>query len=86
MLITGKRIVNVLRLFNLRNGLTPAMEVPSPRYGSAPIDGPAEGQRILDHWSHIQEVYYKNMGWGPQTGIPLPGTLKALGLKPLTGD
>jgi aldehyde:ferredoxin oxidoreductase len=86
MLIIGKRIVNVLRLFNLRNGLTPEMEAPSPRYGSAPIDGPAEGRRILDHWSHIREVYYKSMGWNPQTGIPLPGTLKALGLKPLTGD
>jgi aldehyde:ferredoxin oxidoreductase len=86
MLIIGKRIVNVLRLFNLRNGLTPEMEAPSPRYGSAPIDGPAEGRRILDHWSHIREVYYKSMGWDPQTGIPLPSTLKALGLKPLTGD
>lgn len=86
MLIIGKRIVNVLRLFNLRNGLTPEIEAPSPRYGSAPVDGPAEGRRILDHWSHIREIYYKNMGWDPQTGIPLPGTLKALGLKPLTDD
>ena len=82
MLIIGKRIVNVLRLFNLRNGLTPEIEAPSPRYGSAPIDGPAEGRRILDHWSHIREVYYKSMGWDPQTGIPLPDTLEALGLKP----
>ena len=82
MLIIGKRIVNVLRLFNLRNGLTPGIEVPSPRYGSAPVDGPAEGRRILDHWSIIREIYYRNMGWDPQTGVPLPGTLEALGLSP----
>jgi aldehyde:ferredoxin oxidoreductase len=82
MLIIGKRIVNVLRLFNLRNGLTLEMEAPSPRYGSAPVDGPAEGCRILDHWSTIREIYYKNMGWDPQTGVPLPGTLEALGLRP----
>jgi aldehyde:ferredoxin oxidoreductase len=82
MLTIGKRIVNVLRLFNLRNGLTPEMEAPSLRYGSAPVDGPAEGRRILDYWHHIREVYYKNMGWDPQTGSPLPATLKALGLAP----
>lgn len=81
MLVIGKRIVNVLRLFNLRNGLTPEIEIPSPRYGSAPVDGPAEGHRILDHWSTIREIYYKNMGWDAQTGVPLPGTLEALGLK-----
>jgi aldehyde:ferredoxin oxidoreductase len=82
MLTIGKRIVNVLRLFNLRNGLTPEMEAPSLRYGSAPVDGPAEGRRILDYWHHIREIYYKNMGWDPQTGSPLPATLKALGLTP----
>lgn len=82
MLTIGKRIVNVLRLFNLRNGLTGQMEAPSPRYGSAPVDGPAEGRRVLDHWPHIRQVYYRSMGWDPQTGIPLPDTLKALGLEP----
>jgi aldehyde:ferredoxin oxidoreductase len=82
MLTIGKRIVNVLRLFNLRNGLTPEMEAPSSRYGSAPVDGPAEGRRVLEHWPHIRQVYYRNMGWDPQTGIPLPETLKELGLEP----
>ena len=72
--------MNVLRLFNLREGLTPAMEAPSLRYGSAPVDGPAEGHRILDHWNHIREVYYQTMGWDRRTGKPLPDTLKALGL------
>jgi aldehyde:ferredoxin oxidoreductase len=81
MLRIGKRIVNVLRLFNLENGLTPEMETPSPRYGSAPVDGPAEGRRVLDHWSHIREIYYQSMGWDRSTGKPLPDTLKALGLR-----
>ena len=81
MLTIGKRIVNILRLFNLRNGLTPEMEVPSPRYGSAPVDGPVEGRRILDDWELIREIYYRNMGWDPKTGVPLPETLEALRLK-----
>lgn len=80
IIFIGKRIVNTLRLFNIRNGLTPEMETPSSRYGSAPVDGPAEGKRILDHWPHIRELYYKSMGWDPVTGIPLPDTLKALDL------
>jgi aldehyde:ferredoxin oxidoreductase len=81
MITIGKRIVNTLRLFNIHNGLTPEMEAPSTRYGSAPVDGPAEGRGILEHWPHIREVYYKNMGWDPKTGVPLPDTLKGLGLK-----
>jgi len=80
MLIIGRRIVNTLRLFNLQNGLIPEMETPSARYGSAPVDGPAQGRRILDHWDSIREIYYRNMGWDPKTGVPLPDTLKALGL------
>lgn len=80
ILTVGKRIVNTLRVFNIRNGLTPDMESPSPRYGSAPVDGPAEGKSILDHWQHIRELYYKSMGWDPKTGVPLPDTLRALGI------
>jgi len=76
----GKRIVNTFRMFNIRNGLTPELEAPSLRYGSAPSDGPAEGKRILDYWPHIREFYYKSMGWDPKTGIPLPDTLRSLGL------
>jgi len=80
ILKTGKRIVNTLRLFNIRNGLTPAMEAPSERYGSGPVDGPAKGRRISEHWDTIRKVYYMSMGWDTETGAPLPDTLKALDL------
>jgi len=81
ILTIGKRIVNTLRLFNIRNGLTPDMEAPSVRYGSGPVDGPAQGRRILDHWDHIRKIYYLSMGWDTETGAPLPDTLKALDLQ-----
>ncbi|WP_299983214.1 aldehyde ferredoxin oxidoreductase family protein [Desulfobacula sp.] len=81
MLTIGRRIVNTLRVFNIRNGLTPDMEAPSPRYGSAPVDGPAKGRRILDHWDLMRKLYYKQMGWDTKTGSPLPDTLKELGIK-----
>ncbi len=81
----GKRIVNLLRVFNLKNGLTPDMEEPSPRYGSAPIDGPAKGQSVAKHWNMIREVYYRSMGWD-RNGKPTPGTLKDLGLEEVIRD
>lgn len=76
----GKRIVNTLRLFNLKNGLTPDQEAPSARYGSAPVDGPAQGKSILPDWDLIREIYYRNMGWHPKTGAPTPETLEDLGI------
>ncbi len=83
---TGKRIVNTLRVFNIKNGLTPAMEVPSDRYGSTPVDGPATGIGIMKYWDLIREVYYRLMGWDPDTGRPLPKTLKDLGIEDLISD
>jgi aldehyde:ferredoxin oxidoreductase len=80
MLKVGKRIVNTLRLFNIKNGLTPEIEVPSVRYGSAPVDGPVKGISINNAWNHIREIYYMAMGWNPKTGVPTPETLKELGL------
>jgi aldehyde:ferredoxin oxidoreductase len=80
MLKTGKRIVNILRMFNIKNGLTAKIEMPSARYGSAPVDGPAKGISILDNWEHIREIYYNAMGWNPKTGIPTPETLRELDL------
>ena len=82
----GKRIVNTLRVFNIRNGLTPDVEMPSARYGSAPVDGPATGISIMDNWNLIREIYYRVMGWDPKTGKPLPETLKDLELKDLILD
>ena len=79
-LTTGKRIVNLLRVFNLRHGLDIETEAPSPRYGSTPTDGPAEGKSIMTHWRWMKQCYYEAMGWDKQTGKPHRHTLKRLGL------
>jgi aldehyde:ferredoxin oxidoreductase len=82
----GRRIINQLRMFNIRHGLKKEIERPSKRYGSIPIDGPAKGKSITEKWDHILETYYENMGWDAQTGVPLPDTLKQLGLENLIKD
>jgi aldehyde:ferredoxin oxidoreductase len=77
----GKRIVHMLRQFNIEHGLKPEDEKPSVRYGSVPVDGPAEGKNIMEKWDEMQALYYEVMGWDPATGAPLPETLKAFGLE-----
>lgn len=82
----GRRVVNLLRVFNFRHGLRPEDERPSVRYGSVPVDGPAKGVDIMAKWDWMVENYYTLMGWDPQTGKPLPATLEKLDLKELVKD
>jgi aldehyde:ferredoxin oxidoreductase len=82
----GRRIVNQLRVFNLRHGLTKDIEAPSVRYGSSPVDGPAQGKYIMPHWESLRRNYYQQMGWNAETGRPLPETLERLGLAHLIPD
>ena len=82
----GKRIVNLLRCFNMRHGHTAAMDAPSPRYGSAPADGPSKGVSIMPQWNELRSQYYEGMGWDKETGKPMPETLKHYGLEYATAE
>ena len=82
----GRRIVNQLRMFNIRHGLKKELERPSTRYGSVPIDGPAKGKNVSEKWDLMLATYYTGMGWDADTGRPLPDTLKQLGLEELIKD
>jgi aldehyde:ferredoxin oxidoreductase len=82
----GLRIVNQLRVFNFRHGLTKDIEAPSVRYGSAPVDGPAQGKFIMPHWESVRRNYYQQMGWDAETGKPLLKTLERLGLAHIFPD
>ncbi len=79
----GRRIVHQFRVFNFRHGLTKEMEAPSVRYGSMPADGPAQGKCVSAQWDALRRNYYEKMGWDPETGKPLPETLRNLGLEDL---
>jgi aldehyde:ferredoxin oxidoreductase len=82
----GRRIVNQLRMFDLRHGLRKEVERPSKRYGSIPVDGPCQGRNVMEKWDSMVGNYYSNMGWDSETGKPLPETLKNLGLEELIED
>jgi len=81
----GRRVINQLRAFNFRHGLDPTLEAPSSRYCSSPTDGPAEKKDIRPYFQWMKNFYFELMGWEPNTGKPLPTTLKALGLEKLIG-
>jgi aldehyde:ferredoxin oxidoreductase len=76
----GERIVNLLRVFNVRNGLKVGDDSFSPRLGMAPTEGPGQGKTLLPYLKDVLKEYYKLMGWDEETGRPLPQTLKRLGL------
>jgi aldehyde:ferredoxin oxidoreductase len=82
----GLRIVNLMRAFNIRHGITPDVEYPSTKYSSIPIDGPAKGQNVALHWDDMLDNYYRMMGWDRASGRPLPETLEKMGLKHIIPD
>mgnify|MGYP001204728046 CR=1 FL=1 len=77
----GRRIVHLLRSFNVRHGHTAEMDAPSSRFGSTPVDGPAQGKSIMVHWSELRHQFYEQMGWARDTGKPLPDTLRRFDLE-----
>jgi molybdopterin converting factor small subunit len=82
----GLRIINQLRMFNIRQGIKKEDERPSKRYGSVPVDGPAKGKDIMAQWDSMLTNYYTLMGWDSETGFPLPETLQSLELGELARD
>ena len=82
----SERVANLFRVFNIRHGHTPELEVPSVKYGSIPVDGPMKGKNVMAHWEEMKDEYYKMMGWDRATGKPLPETLERLGLQSVISD
>jgi aldehyde:ferredoxin oxidoreductase len=82
----GRRTINLFRAFNLKRGLTPALEYPSRRYGSIPVDGPIAGKSVAEHWDDMRANFYRLVGWDLATGRPLPETLTALDMADVVLD
>jgi aldehyde:ferredoxin oxidoreductase len=76
----GRRTAAINRVVSLRCGITPAVERPSKRYGSTPVDGPAKGQAIMEQWDKMVDIWYRDVGYDRKTGKPHPRTLKSLDL------
>ncbi|MFH0897903.1 MAG: aldehyde ferredoxin oxidoreductase C-terminal domain-containing protein, partial [Candidatus Bathyarchaeota archaeon] len=82
----GLRAVNLMKVFNIRAGITKEQDYPSARYGSTHVDGPWKGIGIMPNWEEMLKNYYNLMGWDAETGKPLPETLKKLDLEQIISD
>ena len=77
---TGERIIQLERLFNLREGLTPADDTLPKRLLQEPVpDGPGQGQVVP--LVPLLEQYYQVRGWDLNSGRPSAEKLESLGLK-----
>jgi aldehyde:ferredoxin oxidoreductase len=78
----GERNNTLGRLFNCREGFTPADDVLPQRMHEGIGNGPLKGQRIdPGEFLAARRVYYQMAGWDPQTGQPTPAKLAELGLE-----
>ncbi len=85
---TGERVYNLVRAFNVREGITRADDSLPARLTDEPLpEGPAKGmvlaQEKLDEYL---DAYYDLRGWDKATGKPSREKLSELGLENLIKD
>jgi aldehyde:ferredoxin oxidoreductase len=78
--MTGERIVNLSRAFNMRDGFSRADDNLPKRLVEEPMpDGPAKGH-VVEQLDTLLDNYYEARGWDKITGKPSPEKLRELGL------
>jgi len=82
LLLIGERRLNMMRVFNMREGLDSSDDtLPEklfiPLQGNGPSANTAYSRDVLDF---AKEKYYHLSGWDPKNGEPTKGTLVRLGL------
>jgi aldehyde:ferredoxin oxidoreductase len=78
---TGKRILTMRQMFNVKQGVTPdAFRLPK-RFEATLSAGPSAGTSIP--FEELKENYFAAMGWDAKSGKPNPDTLKELGVASL---
>jgi aldehyde:ferredoxin oxidoreductase len=81
LLEIGERGTNLARIFNLREGFTPADDTLPARMFEPLENGPLAGTRISrEDFARALDKLYALKGWDRQTGIPSRDKLAGLGL------
>ncbi|MCC6191719.1 MAG: aldehyde ferredoxin oxidoreductase family protein [Anaerolineales bacterium] len=82
LMTIGERRLNMLRLFNAREGLTRANDkLPKKFYKALAGTGPTAQVALSEaELAAAQDQYYELAGWDKATGNPTPETLERLGL------
>ncbi len=78
----GERNNTLARVFNNREGFTPADDTLPQRLHEGIGNGPLKGERVdPDQFLAARRVYYQMAGWDPDTGKPTVAKLAELGLE-----
>lgn len=82
LLAVSERVINLQRLFNLREGFTAADDLLPARVCAVPDFGRYQGvaECGISDFPGMLRDYYKARGWDAETGIPTEATLKRIGL------
>ncbi|RLI41614.1 aldehyde:ferredoxin oxidoreductase, partial [Candidatus Bathyarchaeota archaeon] len=80
---TGERIWNLIRAFNVREGIGRKEDTLPLRIFEDPLpSGIAKGKVLpKEHFEKMLKEYYVLRGWDPETGIPTYEKLKELELE-----
>jgi len=80
---TGERIWNLIRAFNIREGIRKEDDTLPPRIFEEPLPSGIAKGRILpkEDFEKMIREYYELRGWELETGIPTYEKLKKLGLE-----
>jgi aldehyde:ferredoxin oxidoreductase len=82
MMKVGERANTMMRLFNCREGFTPADDVLPQRLHEGIGNGALKGQRIDPaEFLAARRTYYQMAGWDPDTGWPTAAKLAELGIE-----
>lgn len=82
LLEVGERRLNMMRLFNKREGIAANQDTLPEKFFSKPLEnGPAHGWKVdKPEFERALQEYYRQCGWDEQDGAPTPETLNRLGL------
>lgn len=81
LMTVGARRVNLMKVFNAREGFTREDDKLSPRLHEALKGGISDGVRVTEEEiERAKDLYYRMAGWDVETGNPTPERLTELGL------
>ncbi|HUT84284.1 MAG TPA: aldehyde ferredoxin oxidoreductase C-terminal domain-containing protein, partial [Thermodesulfobacteriota bacterium] len=85
---TGERGYNLIRAYNVREGMTRADDSLPARLHEEPLpEGPAKGMVLSrEKLDEYLDAYYDFRGWDKATGKPTPEKLRELGLDNVVSD
>ena len=85
---TGERVYNLIRAYNVREGMSRADDSLPARLHEEPLpEGPAKGMVLSrEKLDEYLDAYYDFRGWDKATGKPTPEKLRELGLDNVVSD